>query len=183
MNKNILRKAKRMSDSKANYIIARRRYIDARRRYMDDEIESKASKVTSLIERVKGKLMAAKDDPRVQKLIKILKVIGVTLGGVGGGALAVYGGAKAGLKIAALAGIAKEGDGIVQMLKSDTVRGLIGGAVLNALSAIFGLTLTIASIAKSKTVMDSGNKVLPRNKKNARAKAQRKNRRDSLYLL
>lgn len=165
-----------MRKSEYNYLVAKRRYIDARRRYMDDEIEGKVSKVQSLIGKVKGKLMAAADDPRVQRLLGILKKIGVVLGIVGGGAGAAVLGTKAGLRIAALVSIAKEGDGIVKMLSSSTVRDLVGGGALYACSAIFGLVLSIASIVKARSIGDSSiklnakrNRKLPNKSKRRRA--------------
>lgn len=153
-----------MKRSKYNYLVAKRRYIDARRRYMDDEIEGKVSKVQSLIGKVKGKLMAAADDPKVQRLLGILKKIGVILGIVGGGAGAAVLGTKAGMRIAALTSIAKEGDGIVKMLSSSTVRDLVGSGALYACSAIFGLVLSIASIVKARSMNDSAKKLRHKNK-------------------
>lgn len=165
-----------MRKSEYNYLVAKRRYIDARRRYMDDEIEGKVSKVQSLIGKVKGKLMAAADDPRVQRLLSILKKIGVILGIVGGGAGASVLGTKAGLRIAALVSIAKEGDGLVKTLSSDTVRNLIGTGTLYACGAIFSLALSVASIAKSRSIGDSSiklnakrNRKLPNKSKRRRA--------------
>lgn len=158
-----------MRRSKYNYLVAKRRYIDARRRYMDDEVEGKISKVQSLIGKVKGKLMAAADDPKVQRLLGILKKIGVVLGIVGGGAGAAVLGTKAGLRIAALTSIAKEGDGIVKMLSSSTVRDLIGSGALYACSAIFGLVLSIASIVKARSMSDSAKKLRYKTRKDALA--------------
>lgn len=158
-----------MRKSEYNYLVARRRYIDARRRYMDDEIEGKISKIQSLIGKVKGKLMAAADDPKVQRLLGILKKIGVVLGIVGGGAGAAVLGTKAGLRIAALTSIAKEGDGIVKMLSSSTVRDLVGSGALYACSAIFGLVLSIASIVKARSMSDSAKKLRHKTRKDALA--------------
>lgn len=155
-----------MRKSEYNYLVARRRYIDARRRYMDDEVEGKISKIQSLIDKVKGKLMASADDPRVKKLLKILKIVGVSVGAIGGAFLAGNLGGKAGLRIAALASIAKEGDGLVKTLSSDTVRDLIGTGTLYACGAIFSLALSVASIAKSRSIGDSSIKLnAKRNKK------------------
>ena len=170
------KKVNTMKRSKYNYLVAKRRYIDARRRYMDDEVEGKVSKIQSLIDKVKGKLMAASDDPRVKKLLKILKIVGVSVGAIGGAFLAGNLGGKAGLRIAALASIAKEGDGLVKTLSSDTVRNLIGTGTLYACGAIFSLALSVASIAKSRSIGDSSlklnakrNRKLPNKSKRRRA--------------
>lgn len=81
MKRNRIRRVKRISDAKANYIIARRRYIDARRRYIDDELAPGASKLSSLCNKAASALKKfATDHPSIAKVIRILLKIDSVVG-------------------------------------------------------------------------------------------------------
>lgn len=90
INKKSKRISKRISDSKANYIIARRRYIDARRRYIDDEIAPQASKLSRMCDKVAAKLKQfATEHPAIAKVIRVILKIRVILGSIVMGSYAV----------------------------------------------------------------------------------------------